>query len=300
MYLLFFFLFVSREVILSHEDKMTQAAVKIQAFVRGRQTYKVWENTTYPYLIRWRQQTLVVTDALIAELLEDEVIPDVLIEIFSHAGDAEDPFAPNPEEDRLVWSVWIEIVNEVVADLGDGLSRQVIHTYVNGYLQTRREQAQASPDPVTVVVEDLSGEVADDTIKKVVGECITEMVQAYLRQQTADEFLNTTLQPLIAEVVHLTMDDLEVENIVEDMVEEYILKTSQEVAAESFLEMQDIILGERQRRQYSEVATAAQRIFDNASLRMLSKILKYVCVVLCVFGHVYLIFFAFDGQYNIL
>jgi glycerol-3-phosphate acyltransferase PlsY len=33
---------------------------------------------------------------------------------------------------------------------------------------------------------------------------------------------------------------------------------------------------------------------------MLSKILKHVCVVLCVFGHVYLIFFAFDGQYNIL
>ena len=119
------------------------------------------------------------------------------------------------------------------------------------------------------VIEDLSGEVSDDVVKKVVGECINEMVQSYLRQQTADDFLNTTLQPLIAEVAHLAMDDLEVENIVGNLVEDYILTTSQEVASESFLEMEDTIFGERQRRQYSEVAEASQRIFDNASLRML-------------------------------
>ena len=119
------------------------------------------------------------------------------------------------------------------------------------------------------MIEDLSGEVSDDVVKKVVGECINEMVQSYLRQQTADDFLNTTLQPLIAEVAHLAMDDLEVENIVGNLVEDYILTTSQEVASESFLEMEDTIFGERQRRQYSEVAEASQRIFDNASLRML-------------------------------
>ena len=248
---------------------MTGAATKIQAFVRARQTYRAWENTTYPYLIRWKQQTAVVADNLVSELLEDEVIPDVLIDIFSHAGDVDDPFAPNPEEDRQVWSLWVEIVNEVVAELGDGICRQVIQSFVNGYLQTRREAEQISPDPVAVVIEDIAGEVADDAAKKIVGECINEMVQSYLRQQTADDFLNTTLQPLIAEVAHLAMDDLEVDNIVADMVEEYILATSQEVASESFLEMKDTIFDERQRRQYSEVAEAAQRIFDNTSLRML-------------------------------
>jgi len=211
----------------------------------------------------------VVADNLVSELLEDEVIPDVLIDIFSHAGDVDDPFAPNPEEDRQVWSLWVEIVNEVVAELGDGICRQVIQSFVNGYLQTRREAEQISPDPVAVVIEDIAGEVADDAAKKIVGECINEMVQSYLRQQTADDFLNTTLQPLIAEVAHLAMDDLEVDNIVADMVEEYILATSQEVASESFLEMKDTIFDERQRRQYSEVAEAAQRIFDNTSLRML-------------------------------
>jgi hypothetical protein len=254
---------------LTLKEKMNQAATKIQAFVRTRLALMNWEKTMYPSLMRWHQQTLLVADRLVAELLEDEVIPDVLIEIFSHAGDENDPFAPNPEEDRHVWSVWVEIVNEVVADLGDGLCRQVIQSFVNGYLQVRREAEQVSPDPVAIVIEDLAGEVSDDVVKKVVGECINEMVQSYLRQQTADDFLNTTLQPLIAEVAHLAMDDLEVENIVGNMVEEYILSTSQEVASESFLEMEDTIFGERQRRQYSEVAEAAQRIFDNASLRML-------------------------------
>ena len=42
-----------------------------------------------------------------------------------------------------------------------------------------------------------------------------------------------------------------------------------QVASESFFEMKDTIFNERQRRQYSEVAEAAQRIFDNTSLRML-------------------------------
>ena len=41
------------------------------------------------------------------------------------------------------------------------------------------------------------------------------------------------------------------------------------MASESFFEMKDTIFNERQRRQYSEVAEAAQRIFDNTSLRML-------------------------------
>ena len=253
----------------SMNDIMAEAATKIQTMFRSRFQRYVWENITYPALIRWRQQTSILAENLVSELLEDEVIPDVLIEIFSHAGDVDDPFAPNPDEDRHVWAMWSDIVNEVIADLGDGLCRQVIQSFVNGYLQTRREAEQISPDPVAIVIEDIVGEVADDVAKQLVGECITEMVQSYLRQQTADDFLNTTLQPLIAEVAHLAMDDLEVDNIVENMIEEYILNTSQEVASESFLEMKDIILGERQRRQYSEVSEAAERIFDNTSLRML-------------------------------
>ena len=124
----------------------------------------------------------------------------------------------------------MDLVTEVVEDLGESLCRQVIQSFVNGYLQTRREEEQVSPDPVSIVIEDIAGEVSDDIAKKLVGECINEMVQSYLRQQTADDFLNTTLQPLIAEVAHLAMDDLEVENIVASMLEEYTLDTAREVS----------------------------------------------------------------------
>ena len=95
------------------------------------------------------------------------------------------------------------------------------------------------------------------------------MVQSYLRKQAADDFLNYTMQPLIEEVAFLAFDDIEVENTVGKMIEAYVQETCAEVAEESFLEMRDVIFSERQSRQYVDVAAAATRIFDNASLRML-------------------------------
>ena len=65
------------------------AAARIQAFTRMRQHSRRWVNITYPYLIRFRHVTTLVNDQIIDELLEDEIVPDVLIEIFSHAGDDE-------------------------------------------------------------------------------------------------------------------------------------------------------------------------------------------------------------------
>ncbi len=249
---------------------MVLPACRIQNYVRMRQASGRWENVTYPYMIRWRHQTSVVVDNLVEELLDDEIIPDVLIEIFSHAGHEDrDPFAPNPAEDRIVWGIWSEVVDDVVSDLGKGLAQQVIAAFVNTYLQQRRDEQSVTMDPSAVVAEDIAVEVADSEVKSIVGDCISEMVQAYLRQQTADQFLNTTLQPLIAEMALLALDDIEVDVVVNNMVEDFILETSKDVAEEAFGEMQDTIFGERQSRQYTDVATAAKRIFDNTSLRML-------------------------------
>ena len=62
---------------------------------------------------------------------------------------------------------------------------------------------------------------------------------------------------------------IEVENVVDNMLSDYLQETCEEVAQESCLEMRDIIFSERQSRQYADVANAATRIFDNTSLRML-------------------------------
>ena len=59
------------------QEKMGMAATRIQAFVRTRLAILRWEHTMYPALMRFQQQTLIVADNMVAELLEDEVIPDV-------------------------------------------------------------------------------------------------------------------------------------------------------------------------------------------------------------------------------
>ena len=184
-----------------------------------------------------------------------------------------DPFRPNPEQDRQVWSIWTELMEETVEELSDMTARLVIRGFVNSYLQTRREEQQTALDPLSAVLEDYINEVADAETKKVVADAVQDMVQAYLRQQTADDFLNTTLQPLIEEVAMLAVDDIEVENVVNNMISDYLQDTSAEVAQESFLEMRDVIFDERQSRQYADVASATSRIFDNASLRMLIRAL---------------------------
>lgn len=156
-----------------------------------------------------------------------------------------------------------------MSELSENVSRSVIRGFVNTYLQSRREEQQTEIDPLSAVFDDLLEEVIHSITRKTVGEAISSMVQSYLRQQAADDFLNYTMQPLIEEVAFLAIDDIEVENVVENMIEEYIQETSVEVAEESFLEMRDMIFSERQSRQYVEVAAAATRIFDNASLKML-------------------------------
>ena len=72
-----------------------------------------------------------------------------------------DPFRPNPEQDRQVWSIWTELMEETVEELSDMTARLVIRGFVNSYLQTRREEQQTALDPLSAVLEDYINEVAD-------------------------------------------------------------------------------------------------------------------------------------------
>ena len=160
-----------------------------------------------------------------------------------------------------MWTIWTEVLDEAVAELAEDVSRTVIRGFVNSYLQTRREDQQTAVDPLSIVLQDYINEVTDLQIKQIVGASIQEMVQSYLRQQTADDFLNYTLQPLIEEVAMLAVDDIEVENVVDNMLSDYLQETCEEVAQESCLaSCVTIIFSERQSRQHADIANAATRI----------------------------------------
>eukprot|EP00949_MAST-11_sp_MAST-11-sp1_P001052 g1052.t1 len=255
------------------DARRARAALTIQTLFRTFKLARNWRNFTKPRMIRMRQATLEVSEELLDELLEDEVIPDMLIEIFSHAGGEQDPFAPNPEEDRLAWSVWTDLVESVVAEIGKDVVSLEIRNFVNSYLHEKSEDEKQSKNPIDAVATDILDEVVAEDMRQIVGFSVQEMVSEYLFLQNFEEFLDKTMQPLVVEVALESIAENEVEAIVSNMIEGYVSETTREVVEEASAEMGKSVMQERQSKQFNLVKASAERILDTSFLRLLSRLI---------------------------
>ena len=211
----------------------------------------------------------MIIDDLVEEVVVDGLIPDVLIEIFSHAGGRGDPFATNPAEDRASWGIYNMLVDEVVADMATVIVKKEVRDFVAHYLRAK-EESKNQFDPVEQCSQIILNDALVEFVNDIVKESVSSMVSEYLFLQNYEEFLHAALDPILTEVVYDSVYDFNIETYVDGMLDEFFSETCTEIAKESMLELKDIIHQERLATQFSIISASSERIVETMTLRMLA------------------------------
>ncbi len=252
-----------------NQEKRHAAMRKIQAVARMWLARRKWLGLSTEILFGWRKAGLMIVDDLVEEVVVDGLIPDVLIEIFSHAGGRGDPFATNPMEDRVAWGIYNLLVDEVVEDITTVTVKKEVRKFVTSYLEVK-EETKNQFDPIEqcsqIVLNDSLTEFVNDIVK----ESVSSMVSEYLFLQNYEEFLHASLDPILSEVVFDSIYDFNIETYVDVMLNDFFRETCTEIAQESMVELKDIIHQERLATQYSIISKTSERIVETMTLRMLA------------------------------
>ena len=252
-----------------NQEKRNAAVRKIQALARMWLARKQWLGLSTEILFGWRKAGLMIVDDLVEEVVVDGLIPDVLIEIFSHAGGRGDPFATNPMEDRVAWGVYNMLVDEVVEDLTTVVVKKEVRSFVTSYLQVKEERKDQY-DPIEQCSRIVLTDSLTEFVNEIVKESVSSMVSEYLFLQNYEEFLHASLDPILKEVVYDSIYDFNIETYVEGMLDDFFRETCTEIAKESMVELKDIIHQERLATQYSIISKTSERIVETMTLRMLA------------------------------
>ena len=145
-----------------------------------------------------------------------------------------------------------------------------VRAFVNEYLQ-KKEENLSHFDPVKscsfIIIDDCLTEFINEIVKESVGTMVSE----YLFLQNYEEFLHAALEPIITGVVHSAQYELGiVDDFVDFMLEEFVLETCKDVAAEAHEELKDVIFREREAKQFAIISKASERLMETMSLRFLS------------------------------
>jgi hypothetical protein len=246
-----------------------RAARKIQSCVRMYLANRKWFGLAVHVMFGWRKAGNAIISDLIEEVVVDGLIPDVLIEIFSHAGGRGDPFGENPEVERTSWSIWNMVLEDVVEDLATVVVKKQVHSFVNEYLH-RKEEKNNQFDPVQSCAHIVMNDCLQEFINDIVKDSVGRMVEEYLFLQQYEEFLHTALEPIIGGVVQSAQYELDVDNFVDFMLEEFIQETCKDVAEESHEELKDVIFREREAQQFAIISKASERLVETMTLRLLA------------------------------
>ncbi|XP_064638399.1 uncharacterized protein LOC135494398 isoform X2 [Lineus longissimus] len=174
------------------------------------------------------------TEALIADFLDEDIIPDVLIETISHMNTlpATHPmFHPSKQ-------VANDIVDTEVIWMAKGIVGEVAREFVDGYLE---EQFNQKKDPLEEFLDDLFNEVVFDGATEAAREAVLELADIYVMNSSIFDYLLLITDEIIREEAASVLDEALEEMILEDfvndeLVEELIEEEAFEVAHEVLTE----------------------------------------------------------------
>ena len=211
-----------------------------------------------------------VAEALISELLADEVIPDLLMGALLHRGDELDPRSPRDAGAR---DALVAIEKDACAALSAEVARQAIGDATEEYLAQRRRLI------VPRLRDELVAEVVSELLPKLVAEFISHTVDEYMMAQRCErifdaQVLDTLLPDEIAEVVAGALFEHEsaeaaralLDECVHDIAAQLVLATvpdvSKKVSEEHVTHDRDAV-----------VACAAHVVMGGSCLRQLAHVL---------------------------
>ncbi|XP_013404394.1 uncharacterized protein LOC106169477 [Lingula anatina] len=192
----------------------------------------------------------VFVEDFIQEALEDEIVPDLLIEVVSEQKETVSV------KSRLLPGGAVDLYSMTAAQLRD-LDRDTLMKLTDSYLMERMSQKVLGED----IASALLSEVVHEGVLQVVKLATQEMVSGYLAKSAGTDVMTDLVEDYIAEIGHELVEEVISEVQFEDVLEEFIEEDVDELANEVAVEVLTHYDTRIQKRELREVAKYARQKF---------------------------------------
>ena len=207
-------------------------------------------------------------EELIDEFLEDEIVPDVLIDVLSVPDTELDVGSAQAQVEAWVYE---DMVRSVVHGLAKTVALECTDDLVDQYFISKMKEAR---DPHEVFVEDLINDGLVGEAKAVVDEAIAELVAELLAESKIQEARNAVvdeaLEEMLEDVVRRAIVEHGGDQVGEEMYQEDLGAFIRLIAEEEYAEAQGIHLASGQRLEFLQASDmAASKLLDELVIRHL-------------------------------
>ncbi|KAL8598409.1 hypothetical protein ACOMHN_032686 [Nucella lapillus] len=190
-------------------------------------------------------------NGLIKDLLEEEIIPDILMEALSE----HDCWSYDHPAYLPTLYCCEDVMMDAIRELSDDIVREVSSELADNYLDEKRVKS----DPLEDFLEDLLGETVDWGVRGVVRQCVLDLAQHHLQDQTAHTIYTDILLEEIRAVLPAMLEDIHLDLIIGDFIQSEVIapevKEEAGVVAEEVLHHYDDKVTKRELKEVSKKAT---------------------------------------------
>jgi len=223
----------------------SQAAVILQKYIRGWQVRKGPQFALWRYTCNEKYSRRFI-EGLIDSFLTEEIIPDILIDVFSGEKflSVEDPRYKVSE--RVCREV---VLQEVTA---------FIHETAIGVFYSHAGSSLCRGDPLLKVCDNIINEVVKESTAQLVRSSVDELVVSHMAVIKSgdwlEDFILETIQPMLPRVASEAMHGFQYDVVIDDVIDEVIEPQLRSVIIEAWRDVVDV----DRKKQVTKVSSYAQ------------------------------------------
>lgn len=204
---------------------------KIQALVRGWYTRKF----ILPYKRRLHKMGLRVTEELIEEFIEDNLLPDIILEIINTNFAYKDYSLYKPDY-RILLQIADGIENIVVNYMCEEAVKEITRFIVGDYLRKRNEELIVNKkfDALSLIIDEYLEIILGKDLPLMVKEIIKEEADDYLFEGNIANLMRNQFIPIYCrEIINEAAWEIAEENFLQDCLEFIIAQHINDVIIDS-------------------------------------------------------------------
>ena len=248
-------------------EYMVACAEVIQRNVRGFLGRIEFVENYLPDIVRREGALVDCVDGIVEECIAESIVPDMLIEIFTHEGRDYDAL---PADEQDIADAADGIMRETVDEMCHNVVSGVIQSFVAGYLDDMLRKKEKNP--LWLVVLDIIEEFFSTEIQRVVSECCSDMVSEHLFIQRFDAFMVDALQPNIVGVAEDAVAEVAEETFANRLMDRVMDEVTREVAETCMDEDVKVREANRERMDLMEIARLSKETISRSALRLMLRV----------------------------
>jgi len=193
--------------------------VKMQAVMRGyyARRFKI------PKKKLLNQAFVLLRDKLLEEILEDKLVPDIVLDVITLNKHTQD-YSLYSSETRNIFEIGDEIIHRLVKEIARDVVKESTQNLAQEFLRGRhRNDPVVDNNPFSLTAESIIMEFMRKQVEHLARDCVKELVNEYMIESEFIVLMKHKYMPLmIREVAEEAVDECIIESILEGYLDRMI------------------------------------------------------------------------------